>query len=596
MTETVDMQGRTEIRDGMLVTWDVGIEMDDGIVMRADVYRPIGEGCHPVLVSYGPYGKGLAFQDLYRPQWDWMVDHYPDVAAGSTNLYQSWEVVDPEKWVPDGYACVRVDSRGTGMSPGFVDVWSPRETRDFYDCIEWAGIQAWSNGKVGLAGISYYAMNQYQVAALQPPHLAAICPWEGSADWYREFSYHGGIRSQFAAAWYPKQVSAVQHGVGSRGFKSPVTGEWVAGAETLPEDLLATRRADLAADIERRPLMDAWYTERNPDWSKVTVPMLSAANWGGQGLHPRGNIEAFVQAASEQKWLEVHGSAHWALFYTDYGNDLQKRFFDHFLKGTDSGWANQPPVQLQVRHVDGSFVERHEASWPLAGTQWTRYYLNPAAMSLDAEVPAVAESVGYGGLGDGVTFTMPPPGAGDGDNRPDGGHALRRVVDRRCGPVPDRAGPRPRRRRSDVHGRPRPEHADRPGLASSLPSQGRSRAISAISPLLHPRRGAAAEARNGVRGRRRDLAELHRRPRRVSHRADDPGEGLRVRGRTVRVREVLPLCQPGSWAVPAQRSRRPPGRRLRWHGHAPLRPGAFVAPAPACDPRREVSRRMAACP
>ena len=408
MSETVDLEGRTEIRDGMLVTWDVGIEMDDGIVVRADVYRPVGEGRHPVLLSYGPYGKGLAFQDLYRPQWDWMVDHYPDVAAGSTNLYQSWEVVDPEKWVPDGYACVRVDSRGTGMSPGFVDVWSPRETRDFYDCIEWAGIQAWSNGKVGLAGISYYAMNQYQVAALQPPHLAAICPWEGSADWYREFSYHGGIRSQFAAAWYPKQVAAVQHGVGSRGFKSPVTGEWVAGPDTLPSDVLATRRADLAADIERRPLMDAWYTDRNPDWSKVTVPMLSAANWGGQGLHPRGNIEAFVQAASEQKWLEVHGSAHWALFYTDYGNDLQKRFFDHFLKGTDSGWADQPPVQLQVRHPDERFVERHEASWPLAGTQWTRYYLNPAAMTLDTEAPAVAASVAYGGLSDGVTFTMPP--------------------------------------------------------------------------------------------------------------------------------------------------------------------------------------------
>ena len=408
MSETVDMQGRTQIRDGMQITWDVGIEMDDGIVVRADVYRPVGEGRHPVLVSYGPYGKGLAFQDLYRPQWDWMVDHYPDVAAGSTNLYQSWEVVDPEKWVPDGYACVRVDSRGTGMSGGFVDVWSPRETRDFYDCIEWAGIQAWSNGKVGLAGISYYAMNQYQVAALQPPHLAAICPWEGSADWYREFSYHGGIRSQFAAAWYPKQVAAVQHGVGSRGFKSPATREWVAGPDTLAPDVLATRRADLAADIERRPLMDAWYTERNPDWSKVTVPMLSAANWGGQGLHPRGNIEAFVQAASEQKWLEVHGSAHWALFYTDYGNDLQKRFFDHFLKGTDSGWAGQPPVQLQVRHVDERFVERHEASWPLAGTQWTRYYLNPAAMTLDPEAPAVAASVDYGGLSDGVTFTMPP--------------------------------------------------------------------------------------------------------------------------------------------------------------------------------------------
>ena len=99
--------------------------------------------------------------------------------AGSTNKYQNWEVVDPEKWVPDGYVCVRVDSRGTGRSPGHVDHFSPRETRDFYDCIEWAGAQPWSSGKVGLNGISYYGINQWQVASLQPPHLAAMCIWEG---------------------------------------------------------------------------------------------------------------------------------------------------------------------------------------------------------------------------------------------------------------------------------------------------------------------------------------------------------------------------------------------------------------------------------
>ena len=124
-----------------------------------------------------------------------MATEYPDSVANSTNKYQSWEVVDPEKWVPDGYVCVRVDSRGAGRSPGYIDHFGPRETKDFYDCIEWAAVQPWSNGKIGLNGISYYAINAWQVAALQPPHLAAICVWEGAGDWYRDKNHHGGILS-----------------------------------------------------------------------------------------------------------------------------------------------------------------------------------------------------------------------------------------------------------------------------------------------------------------------------------------------------------------------------------------------------------------
>ena len=172
------MTQRSETRDGMRVDWDVPITMDDGAAMRADVFRPIKEGRHPVILTYGPYAKGLAFQDGYPSAWQRMVEKHPDVAEGSSNLYQSWEVVDPEKWVPHGYACVRVDSRGAGCSPGFIDHFSPRETKDFYDCIEWAGVQPWSNGKVGLNGISYYGINAWHVASLQPPHLAAMCVWE----------------------------------------------------------------------------------------------------------------------------------------------------------------------------------------------------------------------------------------------------------------------------------------------------------------------------------------------------------------------------------------------------------------------------------
>ena len=116
---------------------------------------------------------------------------------GSSNKYQNWELVDPEKWVPDGYACVRVDSRGAGRSPGLLDVWSARETQDLYQCVEWAGTQSWSNGKVGINGISYYAMNQWNAGALKPPHLAALCMWEGSSDYYRELCRHGGILCDF---------------------------------------------------------------------------------------------------------------------------------------------------------------------------------------------------------------------------------------------------------------------------------------------------------------------------------------------------------------------------------------------------------------
>ncbi|MEY2661614.1 MAG: hypothetical protein RLZZ123_2786, partial [Pseudomonadota bacterium] len=170
---------KTETRDGMRIDWDVPVQMDDGLVLRADVFRPDDNEAHPVLLSYGPYGKGLSFQEGYPSAWNQMVKDHPDTAKGSSNLYQNWEVADPEKWVPHGYICVRVDSRGAGRSPGMLDHHSKRETRDLYECIEWAGQQSWSNGKVGLAGISYYATNQWRVAAHKPPHLAAICVWEG---------------------------------------------------------------------------------------------------------------------------------------------------------------------------------------------------------------------------------------------------------------------------------------------------------------------------------------------------------------------------------------------------------------------------------
>ena len=404
----MDEQHKTETRDGMIVEWDAPITMDDGLVLRADIFRPLGNARHGVILSYGPYAKGLAFQEGFKSAWLRLLADHPEAAEGSSNIYQNWELVDPEKWVPEGYVCLRVDSRGAGRSPGILDVWSPREARDLYQCIEWAGVQPWSNGKVGINGISYYAMNQWQVAELKPPHLAAMCAWEGSSDYYRELARHGGILCGFMKSWFGRQILSVQHGLGDRGPKSQVTGLPVAGPANMTDAELAANRARSVEEIAERPLIDDYYLSRMPDFEKIDVPLLSSANWGGQGLHSRGNFEGFERAGSRQKWLEVHGRTHFSHFYSGYGVDLQKRFFGHFLKGEDTGWTKQPRVLVNVRHPGEKFVPRAETEWPLAGTQWTKLYLDPVTTGLYRDTPKMDGTVTWDTTGRGITFMSWP--------------------------------------------------------------------------------------------------------------------------------------------------------------------------------------------
>ena len=403
----MDEQMRSEVRDGMRAEWDVPITMDDGTVLRADIFRPLDDGQYGVVMSYGPYAKGLSFQEGYKSAWMRMTKAFPEVLEGSSNLYQNWEVVDPEKWVPDGYVCIRVDSRGTGRSPGVLDILTFREAEDLKQCIDWAGVQPWSNGKVGVNGISYYAQIGWLAATLQPKHLAAFCAWEGEADYYRELSRHGGILSDFLDKWFVRQVVGVQHGVGERGPVSVVTGEPVSGPVTLTPEELAANRMDPVAEAEQRELLDEYYAARLPEFERMRTPLLSASNWGGHGLHPRGNFEGFVRAGSEHKYLEVHGDTHFSHFYSNYGEGLQKRFFGHYLKGEDTGWASQPPVLLQVRHPHETFVERAEQEWPLARTQWTPFYLRPDG-TLSPDAPSGSTTLSYAPLEDDLRFSTGP--------------------------------------------------------------------------------------------------------------------------------------------------------------------------------------------
>jgi uncharacterized protein len=187
-----------------------------------------------------------------------------------------------------------------------------------------------------------------------------------------------------------------------------VTGSPAAGEEALPEAELAASRTDFGETIRSHPLDDDYHRERSADWSRVEVPMLSAANWGGQGLHPRGNFDAFTNAASSEKWLEVHGLEHWTEFYTDYGIEIQKRFFGHFLKGEDTGWGDQAPVQILARKVDGSFEQRAEQGWPIPRTRWTELHLDPSGLALREAPPAGDSAAAYETSGDGLTFLADP--------------------------------------------------------------------------------------------------------------------------------------------------------------------------------------------
>ena len=406
MAASAEVKARTEVRDGMRITWHEPIAMDDGIVLRADMFRPVDAGRHPVILTYGVYAKGLSYQDGYPHQWQKMIEDHPEILEGSTNKYQNWEVTDPERWVPHGYVVIRIDSRGAGWSPGVMDPNSAREIKDLYQCIEWAGTQPWSNGKVGMLGISYYASNQWRVAAWRPPHLAAIIPWEGQNDRYRDSGYHGGILCEFQKLWWKHQVANIQYGLGKRAKKNPNTGESVAGPVTLSEDELASNRLNVYDELKKHPLWDDWHREHSADLSKVEVPLLTCANWGGQGIHPRGNFNGFLETASKQKWLEAHGDSHWSLFSSGYGVALQKRFFDRFLKDIDNGWEKTPRVTLNIRHPGEKFFLRYENEWPLARTQWTKFYLDSATMTLSATPVTHAAKTEYDALGDGLTFRM----------------------------------------------------------------------------------------------------------------------------------------------------------------------------------------------
>lgn len=362
------------------LTWkEVKIPMRDGNYLAANLYQPNADGDFPVIMTMCPYGKDTHFSQFAPAN--------PTVAIEYTHLQDkgpllSWETPNPEYWVPQGYAVLRVDERGIGNSPGKLDILSCALKKDYYDAIEWAGTQAWSNGRIGLLGISYLAMSQWAVASEQPPHLACIIPWEGTVDYYADFCYPGGIQvNGFLSFWWENGVLTHQYNPGG----------------SLSEEQLQDNRIDFPEMVKNNPLRDQSWTNRFSDLSKVEVPLLSASNWFSAGMHTRGNFLGFQNAASEHKWLEVHIGSHVGEFYTAQGRELQKKFLDYWLKGIDTGITREPKVKLAIPRGGNSYTWRYENEYPLKRTQWTRFYLDASSKLLSVELPQAKSQLCYDG-------------------------------------------------------------------------------------------------------------------------------------------------------------------------------------------------------
>jgi predicted acyl esterase len=343
----------------LIVEKDVKIPMRDGSLLFADVLRPDGgDERFPAIMNLGPYQKDKV----------WIP---PDDLEEEANEYMNWETANPLWWCPRGYALVRVDTRGTGKSPGKSEPSSYQEGLDSYDVTEWIAKQPWCSGSVGTLGISYHAAFQYRLANLQPPSLKAIMPWEGRADQYRDQAYHGGIFAMgFIAQW--ANSTAAHNLLGRPRSYNP---------DAFNNNILW--------EYMRKDLDSEEWRKNSAQWDKITVPMYSVGNWGGFSMHLRGNTEAFMRAASKNKKLRIHTGSHFHPFHAEEARIDQLRWFDHWLKGMDTGIMDEPPVKLEIRTGGETkpYAFRFENEWPIARTQWTKLYLR-----IDRDTPNKTET------------------------------------------------------------------------------------------------------------------------------------------------------------------------------------------------------------
>jgi uncharacterized protein len=381
---------RRNIR-GIIKHTNVRIPTRDGSYVCADVFRPAADGPHPVVMSKGFYGKAFYHEcicnDHQAVEKEQLEDRF--FSGNPDGLqYENHETPDTATWVPDGYVCIRVDDRGVGQSPGLQAPWSVQQAHDYYDAIEWAGVQPWSNGNVGLWGMSYLAMVQHNVASLQPPHLKAMIAQGTDADIYNEALYGGGIFGEGFWSWWWKAWSG-NNFCGTRNET-----DWMARA-------LATPFNDPAAYGPEGTIF------MRPDLAKALAPVWITGPQAGAVIHQLGSSETYIHSTGAKAKRFDFNDAWFANCYASSTVSDHKRFFDHWLKGIDNGVMDEPSVRIQLRTGNGSCTLMEEQEWPIARTLYKRWYLDASPsdwsgdgrrddfMRVVSQAPTLAHSASY---------------------------------------------------------------------------------------------------------------------------------------------------------------------------------------------------------
>jgi predicted acyl esterase len=327
-----------EAAPGIICDQDVAVTLRDGVVIYADIFRPAAAEKVPCIVSWGYFGK--------RPsegQDEWKLMGVPPKAVSTMAKF---EAADPGYWCHYGYAVANVDPRGVGNSGGNLNLWGTQDAKDGYDFIEWAARQSWCNGKCTMFGNSGVCMCHWKIAAEQPPHLACFAAWEGQGDLYRESYCCGGIPNPSYEANIIKEVACKT---------------WVEDTVTM---------------VNKYPLMNEYWKDKEVKWSNIKVPTYVTAGWVHH--HLRGSVEGFRRIRSPKKWLRIHRDFEWPDDYRPENLEELRRFYDRYLKDIYNGWEFTPRVRMDVMDAFAYdlYSRRVENEFPLDRTVYKKLYLN----------------------------------------------------------------------------------------------------------------------------------------------------------------------------------------------------------------------------
>ena len=411
-------------RNDILLDNHVPVRMRDGVTLYADVYRPTGNGRHPVILSITPYS----------------TERFPTAYDAAVYFAQR------------GYVYVFQDVRGRHESEG---VWKPfvNDEKDAYDSVEWAAKQAWSDGKVAMQGGSYLGQNQWRAAQANPPSLVTIFPMVASTSIYHDWiTLNGGWRLSFNFGWGPvRQESRIMQNPGPHTIDGLRAIHYDQVQRHLPLNTmqqLVGRNASFYDEWLAHPDYDGYWKAFNVEerFDKIAVPAHTFGGWFD--IFSQGTLRGYVgmsqKGATERArrmshlvigpWGHGPSQKYGALDFGPTANvdplPLQLRWYDYWLKGIDNGLASEAPVKLFVMGRNEWVYERE---YPLARTEYRPLYFSSGGKANTA-------------AGDGRLGWTKPAGASSPDRiRYDPDNPVPSVGGNNCCGTPTEAGPQDQR-------------------------------------------------------------------------------------------------------------------------------------------------------